>query len=368
MDLERVTPRAPEDRELDTLFQFLNTQLRQQHDWSITQEYPTALSENNMHNMSIVVNENNTIVSHALLKPQICKTPYAVFSLGAIGSVVTAPEYRNQGLSKKNILHCLDYAKKQDCDLAILWTDQHDFYRKFGFELAGFEHTFLVDTIPVLKNSKNKFIKGNKIDPQALLRLYNLHTVNSVRTAEDIRKFLNIPNSRVFSLWSPSNQLLAYAIEGKGADLHSYIHEWGGSVDDIQDLLHHMMTSEQMSFTFMCPHHSVNLRNRMSGLSSHENTGYLGMIKILNFEQVLQKIKNAFRAEGYEQIVLEKNNGQIIFGYGSDIYTLNNENDLVKILFGPTQIDELAFIKAETRKILSHLLPLPLWVWGWDSV
>ena len=114
--------------------------------------------------------------------------------------------------------------------------------------------------------------------------------------------------------------------------------------------------------------HSVNLRNKLRMLSPTEHQGYLGMLRIHDFESVASKIKKAFRSEGLDQIVLEKQHGEIVFGYGADLYTLSTEADLVQLLFGPTNLDQLDFMKPETQKILGQLLPLPLWVWGWDSI
>ncbi len=76
-----------------------------------------------------------------------------------------------------------------------------------------------------------------KVDPEAILRLYSQHTTGSVRTVEDIRKFLTIPNTRVFTAWDEKNVLQAYAVEGKGADLEGYIHEWGGGVSKLLPLI-----------------------------------------------------------------------------------------------------------------------------------
>lgn len=360
-------PRSPEAHELDQLVQFLSKNLRENTDWQINQEYPTALTPQNLHNMSII-EEDHKIVSHALIKPIITKTPYAIFRLGAIGSVVTDPLHRNKGLSTQNLQNCLAKASAQNCDLVILWTDQYDFYKKFGFELSGFEYTYELNQALPIENKDYKFLKGTQIDPNAMLKVFNQHTVNSVRTADDIQKCLKIPNSNVFTIWNQQNQLMAYAVEGKGADLTNYIHEWGGSVQCLMDLLSYMIQSENKTYTIMTPAHATNLRNKLRMISPVEHKGFLGMIRIHDFESVSNKIKKAFRAEGYDQIVLEKQHGEIVFGYGTDLYTLSSEADLTKMLFGPSQMNELDFMKPETQKILSHLLPLPLWVWGWDSI
>jgi len=366
-----VKARSPEAHEFNDVVEFLDTQLRENNStWTIKAEYPTALTPSNIHNMSIITDEadEHKIISHAVLKPIITKTPQAIYKIGAIGSVVTAPEYRNQGLSSLNMQNCLTKATAQNCDLVVLWTDKHDFYRKFGFELAGFENTYVFDHELPQQTVHTKFITGPQVDPAALLKLYSQHSVGSIRTIEDMHQYMKIPNTQIYTAWSNTNQLLAYAIEGKGVDLQSFIHEWGGQVSAIIDLMSYMTKTENKAFHLMVPQHAQNLRTALDKIGVFCHRGFLGMIRIHDFESIAVKVKKAFRAEGFDQIVLEKQNDQIIFGYGTDLYTLDHESDLAKILFGPTQIQDMAFIQPQTRDILAKVLPMPIWVWGWDSI
>lgn len=369
MEDSNITPRSPSPVELTQVVEFLNKNLRLNVAWPITKEYPTAISTANVHNMSIITDTvDGKILSHAVLKPFICKTPMSIFKIGAIGSVVTDPEARNQGLSRRNLENCLVKAHDQDCDLVMLWSDQYEFYRKFGFELAGFEHAYLISKPQPIVNKEYKFIKGPKIDGAAILKLYNQHSVNSARTKEEVQQYLNIPNSNVYTMWNQQNQLVSYAVEGKGVDLQNYIHEWGGSVPDILDLLSYMIQSENQTYTFMCPHHSINLRNKLKMMSDYSNDGFLGMIKVVDFNKMAAKLKKVFMSEGIDSVIFEKKDDQIIFGYKNDLYTLKNENEFVKIIFGPTGVSDLGFLSEEACKVFEKVFPLPLWVWGWDSV
>ena len=90
--------------------------------------------------------------------------------------------------------------------------------------------------------------------------------------------------------------------------------------------------------------------------------------KITDVESVCNKVKAAFRAEGFDRIILEKQGNGILFGYNTDLYTLDNQADLSRLLFGPITTSTLDFMKPETQRILDTLLPLPLWIWGWDSI
>ena len=360
-------PRSPESHELARVVEFLDSHLRSNNSWTISSEYPTAITPNNIHNMSIIT-EDEKIISHAVLKTFIVKTPHAILKVGAIGSVVTDPEHRQKGHSTSNINKCLQLAEKQECDVVVLWTDQFDFYRKLGFELAGFDYSYLFASAAPVKNKNIRFVTGNNVDPAALLKLYSQHTIHAVRNLEDFRQFLKIPNSNLFTAWDQNNQLLAYAVEGKGADLINYIHEWAGNVDALLDLFQYIRNEKKDVITIMTPSHSQNLRNRLDKAATLSHQGFLGMLKIINRDSLLTKVKKAFIAEGFDKIVLEKQGENIVFGFGTDLYTLAKETDLMQMLFGPMSVNSLDFVSTETKQKLSTLLPMPLWIWGWDSI
>src|SRR5580700_4285892 len=90
-------PRQPTTSEFHELVHFLDTTLRHENRWSVTEEYPTAMTLQNLHNFRIIKDEQS-ICSHALIKPTMIKTRRGLFKVGCIGSVVTSEKYRNQGL------------------------------------------------------------------------------------------------------------------------------------------------------------------------------------------------------------------------------------------------------------------------------
>ncbi len=359
-------PRPPRETEYPQVLDFLRQELRPNSSWSLANEYPTALSLSNIHNIRIITDAEK-VLSHAVLKPLIIRTPLAVFKVGAIGSVVTDSNHRNQGLSRKILDECLIEAKRQECDLAMLWTDLYEFYQKMDFELAGTEMSFLIENEFEVPAHKLRFIKSTQVSPEAILRLYTQHTVTSVRTAEDIRKFLQIPQTQMYTAWDHTNQLVAYAVEGKGADLTGYFHEWGGSVSNLLALFSHIRKEKGMGFTIITPQHSINLNNHLRAVTGQAfNQGFLGMIKLVSPEQVFQKVKKAARSLGLIDFVLEKRGAEYVMGFAGDLIAISDEKDLVRILFGP-QV-EIPHLHPDTQKRLEQFLPLPMWVWGWDSV
>lgn len=364
-------PRSPKESEYPQILEFLHAQLRPESDWSLHQEYPTVFNPKNLHNIRIITDERK-VLSHAVLKPLIVKTPIVIFKVGAIGSVVTDSQYRGHGFSTKILEDCLIEAKRQGCDFAVLWTQLHDFYRRLNFELTGSEISCVVEEefsnseIADLK-ANLKFIKGSNVSAEAIYRLYSQHTVGSVRTIEDIRKFMNIPQSNIYTAWDKNGQLVAYAVEGKGADLANYIHEWGGGVSKIMALLSYIRTEKKQKVTIILPRHATNLHKKLSEIPGLViNEGFLGMIKIVNEMEFFVKIKKAARQNGFQELILERQGTEIIFGIPGDLLSIKDEKDLVTLLFG--FFDEIPHVSKDSNDKLKKIFPLPLWFWGWDSV
>ena len=363
-------PRAPREGEWQKVIKFLNGSLRPGLQWSIADEYPTSLSRAQSHNMRIITEgtaEAEEIIAHAVFKPIILKTPLGVFKIAGIGSVVTSDKHRNQGHSTRIIESCLAAAKDADCDFAILWTDLYEFYRRMGFELASSEVTVVIDR-DVAPPTNYKFNDSNRISPDAVLRVFNQHSVSSHRTLEDIRAMLAIPNTRVATAWDPSGKLAAYAIEGKGADLDGYVHEWGGSTSAIMALLTHLRTTQKRDLRLIAPAHASNLVSRLIEAGCTKHSGFLGMIKILKMESMFAKIQRHARSLGVHDLVFEERDGKTYFGRGLHVYSTDSNVDLLRLFFGPEKPSAIHAFDPITAETFDRILPIPLWVWGWDSV
>ncbi len=359
-------PRPPHESEFPNVVKFLDSQLRPNESWSIASEYPIAFSESNLNNIRIIT-ERDQVVSHAVFRPMIIKTPSAVLKVAGIGSVVTSTGRRNEGLSTKTIQSCLEAAQSLGCDFAILWTNIYDFYRRFGFELAGTEISLLLDHEIPISDQNLKIIEGNKVSAEAIQRLYNQHTVTTVRTLEDIRKYLQIPNSRIYTAWGSDGQLRAYAIEGKGADLNGYIHEWGGGVSALIPLFAHIRRTQGRPITVIAPRHSQNLIRHFTSHGVAVNHGYLGMIKILNFESLFAKIQRHARYLGVGDFSIEKRENRFVISVKYQSFETENERDIVRLVFGPQKPPEIHNFGA-AGATLEKILPVQMWIWGWDSI
>ena len=92
------------------------------------------------------------------------------------------------------------------------------------------------------------------------------------------------------------------------------------------------------------------------------------MIKVLNPGSFLTKIKKYVRGMGVEEVVLEAREGKFYLGYKQEIFSTDTDSDLVRLIFGPLKASELHPFDKATSETFEKIFPIPMWIWGWDSV
>jgi len=337
--------------------------------WSVSQEYPLAFQDKNLKNIRVASGPSGEIVSHAVLKPTVIKTPYHVFKVGVIGSVCTAAAFRGKGYGRSVIQSCLQEAKLQDCDIAVLWSDKFPFYEKMGFQGAGTEvHLSLPTPLQLTDTPSRRCLESAKVSAQSVLNLFNRHSLCSFRSVDDIQKHLRIPNSKVYTAWSlATGQLEAYLVVGKGADFPHYVHEWGGNVSAVIELIAEAQKSHK-HLSLISPPSCQNLIRQLKGLGATETRSILGLMKVVHPENLCKRIKKGARALGYENFVFEHQDGVTYFGATDDIYQTNSLTDLIHLIFGPAKPESMHSFSEQTLEMLNDIFPIPFWIWGWDSI
>ena len=363
LTIQEMKPRPPLELELKHVISFLNHSLRSKSNWSIDKEYPLVFCLENAKNLRIISKEDK-VLSHAAFKPLWIRNPLGLFKAATIGSVVTHKDHRFQGLSQKVLESCLEQARMEACDFAILWTEIYDLYRKMDFELAGYEISFVIEKEFQAKSSSLRFMKTKNISSQALLKLYLKHSVYSLRSEEEIRKYLEIPGASVFTAWNEKNELKAYAIEGKGMDLSNYIHEWGGGVSELMSLFSYIRREKNTPITLIVPFHSQNLIRHLDQHKEeiHRHNGFLGMIRLLNTKAFFSKIKKYALSIGIQDFSFEETNKTFSIHIKGKTHSFASLRELTAFVFGIPNHNK------DSYEQLHHIFPLPMWVWGWDSV
>ena len=361
--------KSPNNSNLPNVISFLNKHLRSKVDWSVNNEYPVAVSNYNLNNIKFI-EDAGSIVSHALLKYLMIKTPVGLFKVAIVGSVVTDKDHQKKGLANKLITELLAKAQKDNCDICLLWSDLDTFYNKLGFELAGSEEHLSIQKPngQLTINNELRFSDAKNIDPKLILKLFSEHQIGSVRSEKEIASYLKIPNSKVFTLWNDKNNLLAYAIKGRGMDLPNVIHEWGGNVPNLLQLFSHISHSKEVNdFQLITSSTATNLINKIKDnfVCSHDSRT-LGYIKILNMQNIHYKILRWARLQGEHHFQTFSQNNKIYLRYKSKNYQLPNNNALTRLVWGPITQDLIEHLDPDLQRALLAVFPLPIWVWGWD--
>ena len=359
--------KSPSEHELNKVLSFLKSQLRPKVNWSIDNEYPIAFSGFNINNIKFIETDGE-ILSHALLKYLMIKTPAGIFKTAVIGSVVTDKKHQKKGLAKKLVSELIEKAQKDKCDLCILWSDLDKFYSGMGFELAGSEEHLIIKKSlnSITKDPKYRFSNDPKIAPELIQKLFSKHLVGSLRSDKEISAYLKIPKSKTYSLWSNNNELLAYAVEGRGADLSNVIHEWGGGVSHLSQLLIHIL-EQKNQVQLITSSTAINLVHKIKEQFDVQHTSRsLGYIKVLNFKNIHAKILRWARVQGEYHLQTFHQNDSVYIRYKLKNYQLPNDQAFTRLIWGPINPEILSNLDDELKASLLSVFPLPLWVWGWD--
>lgn len=351
-------PESPRPEEYDSLIQFLNLHLRNHVNWSIADEYPQAMSRHDLKNMTII-RVGEKIASHSLIDVVDLSVEGMHLKVGMIGSVVTDPEFRKRGLGRQCIEKCVAMSQENDCDLNVLWTYEYGYYRKVGFERAGHETCVYLDKSQFLPQAGIVFSEEDVVQntnlAKEIIELYNTHGVRVERSVELQSRYLTIPKIRVFSARDERGKLLAFAFEGKGADLNSCLHDWAGPADVVANLFHYAKEKLGSNVIIMIPGHRTDITALLEPVAERVARNPFGMVRILNHSRIIQEMtsSNPKDADGLMKLVEKQ----------KQIDPLS----VSRFFFGDLDFEAAKFTAAEKELYLKYL-PLPIWIWGLDAV
>jgi hypothetical protein len=159
----------------------------------------------------------------------------------------------------------------------------------------------------------------------------------------------------------------SYAIMGKGADFPNYIHEWAGDGDHLFQILKSMRQIASQPLTIISDNPSHLLFIKLIKLGALLHNGYLGMIKPICIEKLLIKINNYFEKKQIP-IQIQKQGPHYIITYENLILNLLSDQELSALIFGRDKPSEHFKQRNPILKSLDPHFPLPLFIWGMDSV
>jgi predicted N-acetyltransferase YhbS len=205
--------------------------------YSFQTDFAPLMDESNHHNCFILIDENNTVLSHIGVKERIISIAGEDIPVAMLGGISVDERYRGQG-HFQTLLQDVLAEKRSDAAFFLLWSDQESLYSKYGFYLCGGQYELLQ------KNGKCDFKKTtyaqlsekHQLDVQELYeKSFKQLYLSLNRDASDWKMLSKITSSELY-IKEEEGKVSDYFFKGKGQDLTGIIHEYG-SRRDIQKFI-----------------------------------------------------------------------------------------------------------------------------------
>jgi len=350
--VEKISHRSSSDiskRTQDKIFQFLNTENKKSESQSAQEEYPSVFKAV-PGGESLYMRDGDEIIAHVAILDREFQHPLVRLRVGLIGSVVTHHSHRGKGLATELIQQACLELKRRGCLIALLWSDQEDFYLPLGFHRAGREQDIRFSPKLKMGHSVNVRPIDLATDSHLIWRLYQKQTFRLDRSLEEQKKLLKIPNTRVF-VTEQDGKVTSYIAINKGADFTDFIHEWGGDISEVQKNIAFCQREHfsDKPLTLIAPaDQDISVLKQMA---EEKWDGVLGLIKVLDKNVLLSTYMNFLKTKNIEH-VWSRDKGSILFSDSE--FSIVTEGDVIELVFG-----------CETRN--PHPT-LPFFLWGFDSI
>ncbi len=218
-----------EEQDYDQVLQFFERLLRDDSPCRLDAEYPLAFNLANRDHI-FVSRTKDPLAGLASLERKIEIEPGRTMNALFVGSVVTDPKARNQGLQRQLFMALEEKAETWGIDLIVLWSNQMEFYQKLGFSLAGLQASWLGGMKGALSTIPSKVKLGSTQDVpfrREYFEAFDQKRMRVHRTQEEMKKLWNIP--KMFVACTDR----AYALVGKGEDFEGICHEWAGPAEEV---------------------------------------------------------------------------------------------------------------------------------------
>ncbi len=358
----------------------------------ISRDFPLFFSEANADHLFVIYDDSETgkdLASHAGTFQSVLKTEEDELKVGGIGGVATDERFQGKGFGKEVIESCLEDLRANGCALAFLWSGEHEFFRKFGFELVGAQWSIdvpvgsgsKIDQVVealygpegVAKFNQIEVLEGNRHIYKDGFDLYNGHSLRLNRSKEEFKTLVSSEGCQVMAA-KYKGKTIAYAINGKGIDLPNHIHEWAGEELGLMAILKTLTGITTDPLTVLAPQFTPQespwiYSLEQAGFSC--TLGYMAMVKIMDFEKIHALInQRASRLAMDPSLIRFEHTGEDSYtvGWATDADIELTESELLQFVFGPKPPSEQVPLSEDGAAAFDSLLPIRLWWWGMDSV
>lgn len=360
--------RAPRREEHEALFSWLNDGLRSGGWRRLEREFPNVAETGELSQHVLALSGGN-FAAHALAHTARVRAGVHQISLGMIGMVYTAPERRRNGLAKRCIEAAVDRVRAEGVGLCLLWSELEDFYKPLGFVRAGREWFFWLGRDELCSasvgNAKALHVSTPRADDwPAMEALYSAHVAGALRPTGSLQRLASGPDCAV-RVARREQRLVAYAARGRGDDFPDIVHEWAGESASVLACLGDLVEGRDW-LGFLCPPSAPAMLGALSALGARRFPNDLAWFRVVDAAVLWSQLCE--NAPALRALEISGDRHQIACASAGGNIQLDADAFLAWILRGqrPAALD--ALLSPPQRRLIEAALPVPLYLWGFDSV
>jgi len=239
------------DGERRTVLSWLEAGLRPDRPGRLAKEYPFLLDESGPAR-HFTLFAGSVPLAHCVLLPRRIALLAGVLPVGFLSLVYTDPSARGRGHAGRVLRAAIRFARESGIGLVLLWSEADALYAREGFEPAGRETLLalneaivgraLLDARQALRTNAvgaaeaGRILAIDRARPEDWEPIEALRAQRAARVVCDAREQMqrpSLPELEVRVARGSDGRLLGFAMRGRGDDLQEVIHEWGGDPEAI---------------------------------------------------------------------------------------------------------------------------------------
>ena len=354
-----------ESDERETLLSWLEKGLRDGRRGRLRAEYPVSLEEGAAECHRVVLEAGHP-VAHAMWHVALMQADAVRVPIGMIGLVYTDPASRGRGLARACIEACLRDLAARGVPVAALWSDRHALYARLGFHPAGREKLYGVDG-PICRRAQPEARRpivapARTRDFPQLEALYAAKRIRVRRSPGALAALASAPDTAIV-VAREGDEPLAYAALGRGDDFPGVVHEWAGDPRGVLACLE-ALCSEGGAVGWLGGPLDAEPGPALLRAGASVHPGAFGLVRLLDAGELWR----SFAPSLSERVRFESVEGAVALAGGRGAVRLDMAEALSLLFDGRISARARRALTPSERDALREHLPLPLYVWGFDSI
>ena len=377
-------PRPVRREELRSLVQLLNKIFRPKT-WDIQDEYPHLFNEDNIENLLVVV-DNGHVVAHLGIFFHDVAIYGCRFTVGCIGAVATAEEYRGQGLASKLLFDAFDRFDKADGSLILISGDRGLYLRNGCVPVSRATRFDISRSFADEHANQELSLRGfSTKEILTVSALYCQEPVRFLRPVEDYHYFLHsgMAMDHPSDLWllQRKDQTVAYTIVQRARDsIAPGIVEYAGDrraiIGSLSKLIDSSGSTDSLSLYVPVADKLSRWQLQDLGLTpvGKEMDACGSTVRIQNFPRFFQCMRpylaEILGSSIVDSVRVEDSGSDITFYFGKEKLTLSRD-DATALVFGTSEGKECQVLeehKGPVAEALHELFPIPAPWYGLNFV